>query len=339
MKVIKLICILYLMPSFCILNAYAADIVRLYKSIATLNADSNITQGSFIDGLDFNVAINMNFSGLSTYYINQSTGCVFNHEYAWTRYFIIPEKIQDSTKKLTLRLTSSNEGIYFGTKDGVRYYGYNIGELTGFPPVECKVGGPYTERINYSDGVVLLNYQASLEKKAGETVDAKRYSFLLPLRIAYAVNGSNTSWYQTAVNFYAIKDANISIDITNYCNIGQTKYQFDFGTMTEGAVNEPGFSKESNTQNLDINCIEPAKIDLSVITANSENGDPNKVKMGEDLVADLYLDNALQSNILFDGVNNINIPIHARLRKNINSKKTIEAGEYTGTSVLKLSFQ
>ncbi|OZS73287.1 hypothetical protein CHI95_17250 [Providencia rettgeri] len=340
MKIIKLTYILCFFSYF-LFGKVQAGVVNYYASISNFTSSNDFPQGGFIDGLVFNSSMTVNISGSTIYRViyKDGTCSTSSKSYNWKRYLIIPESVKDSTNILTLSLTSNSERFLVGMNGGVAHYAYKIdspnGSITG-----CIIGKTYSGGLVGANTKVI--FQSSITKEPGTAVTAKTYSFSVPVRIVAVVDGTGNGWYSEALSYPPLEKANFPITITNFCNISQASYEFDFGSLTEGAVNESGFSKESDTKNLDINCVEPANVTLSVITANNENGNPNKVKMGDDLVADFYINNLLQNNTVFTGTDNIHIPLHAILRRNINSVNSvnsIQAGEYIGNSVIKITFQ
>lgn len=336
MKIVKLIYGLCLITSCLILKAQAG-VVNYYSAINGFNSTNSFPQGGFIESLAFDSSMSVNISGKTTFSVIYRDGeCKQSTEYNWKRYLIVPEIVKDSTNILNINLNSSNDRFLVGIKDGISHYAYKIDEPTGWVS-SCNVGGPHTSGIANTNTTVV--FQSSLTKEAGITVTAKPYSFHVPVRIVAVVDGTGNGWYNEVLSYSPLAMANLTINITNFCNTNQSKYDFDFGSLTEGVVNEPGFSKKSDIKDLYINCIEPANITLSVITADSENGNPNKIKMGEDLVSDFFIDNVLQNNVIFTDTKNIHVPLHAKLRRNINSTNTIQAGLYTGATVVKINFQ
>lgn len=337
MKITQLMYTLCVIGS-CFLVKAQAGVVNYYTNINNFNSSNTFPQGGFIDGLIFNSSMSVTVAGTTSYRVIYRDGyCYTSTTYDWKRYLIVPESVKDSTKMLTINLLQgSSPRFLVGVLDGIPQYAYAIDTPRGSAS-SCNVGGPYSGSIASTN--TSINFESNVTKEPGAIVTAKPYSFQVPVRIVAVVNGTGTGWYSEALSYPPLTTANLNINITNFCNISQTKYDFDFDTLTEGAVNEPGFQLQSDIKELNVDCIEPANITLSVITADSEGGNPNKVKIGNDLVADFYINNALKNNTTFTGINNIHIPLYANLRRNINSTRPVQAGKYAGTSVIKISFE
>ncbi|WP_273804992.1 hypothetical protein [Providencia rettgeri] len=337
MKITQLLYTLCVIGS-CFLVKAQAGVVNYYTNINSFSSSNTFPQGGFVDGLIFNSSMSVSVSGATSYRVIYRDGtCNTSTTYNWKRYLIVPESVKDTTNTLTINLLHSYSPRFLvGIANGIPQYAYEIDTPTGTVSA-CNVGGPYSGAIANTN--TSIDFQSSVTKEAGTLVAAKPYSFQVPVRIVAVVDGTGTGWYSEALSYAPLTTANLNINITNFCNVSQNKYDFDFGTLTEGSVNEPGFQLQSDIKELNIDCIDPANLMLSVITADSEGGNPNKVKMGNDLVADFYINNALQNNTTFTGTNNIHIPLHANLRKNISSTGQVQAGQYTGASVIKIIFQ